>query len=551
MRIQSPPVESPAWATIEAAHALVLAAVAIFLLSFGLFAFTTSKPRGYELETVAVSEGLVRTGHFEIVRDSPLSSAAVSGFGHTGKDGRLYGRSTPVQPVLEAPFMAAGLLLDELASEGKKSEFRFLLAQFYNPLLAALTAVALFFIVVLTRRSVQWAAAISLLFAFASIGWPYAKIGMETTSMFLLAVTLLSALITIRSPRASMWLLTGMLGALTAASKPVMVFAVLPFGVLLWDPFWRLDKRDRLRTLGLLGLPFLVGAASVGWFNAARHGSLLDFGSDERLSPTLAAPFNWPGLLVSPGKGLVFYSPLVLLGALGLLEMWRRNRSLTLAIMGSLVGLVFVVGVSSHWSEETWGPRYLVPAAWLLLIPIAWWVRSRFRARILVVVASLGVAVQVVGVVLPYSTYQYGVRELTGVPLFEQRRGGHIPDTAQEVPYGRDPTRWVPQVSPLLFQTELALSATSERLGGPALTMTYAPFEGRRQVVHLRDATDRFNLLFPDFWWAGGRPTPYKIGALAALVLLSSGLVLLWRAVAPTRRGQTARPQPADPPADS
>jgi len=524
---------------------LALAAVAIFLVSFGLFAFTTSKPRGYELETVAVSEGLVRTGHFEIVRDSPLISANVSGFGHTGKDGRLYGRSTPVQPALEAPFVGAGLLLDDLASEGNKAEFRNLLAQFYNPFLAALTAVALFLIVVLTRGSMRWAAAISLLFAFASIGWPYAKIGMETTSMFLLAATLLSALLTARSPRPRMWLLTGTLGAVTAMSKPLMLFAILPFGILLWEPFWRLDKpAERLLTLGLLGLPFLVGAATVGWFNEARHESPLDFGSDERLSPTLAAPFNWLGLLVSPGKGLFLYSSLTILGALGLFEMRRRNRSLALAITGSVLGLVLLVGVSSHWGGETWGPRYLVPVAWLLLIPIAWWVTTRRRARILVVVASLGFAVQVVGVVLPFDTYLNGVRELAGVPLFEQRRGGHIPDTAQEVPYGRDPTRWVPQVSPLLFQTELALSATSERLGGPAFTVTYAPFEGRRQVLHLEDATDRFNLLFPDFWWAGGRPMPYKIGALAAVLLLLSGLVLLRRALAPTCPGQTASPQP-------
>src|SRR5829696_7239549 len=140
-------VAPPKGSTRMKAPRLALPAVAIFLLSFGLFAFTTSKPGGYELETVAVSEGLVRTGHFEIDPSSPLLAEVPRGvYGHLGKDKRVYGRTLLVQPLLEAPLIAAGLALDNMASDGHRAEFRRLLAQFYNPLLAALTAVALFFI---------------------------------------------------------------------------------------------------------------------------------------------------------------------------------------------------------------------------------------------------------------------------------------------------------------------------------------------------------------------------------------------------------------------
>jgi len=60
----------------------VLAAL-VFTMAFGLFGFTTSsRYYGYESETVAVTEGLVKTGRFQIMQGSPLAV-----YGHPGKDG--------------------------------------------------------------------------------------------------------------------------------------------------------------------------------------------------------------------------------------------------------------------------------------------------------------------------------------------------------------------------------------------------------------------------------------------------------------------------------
>jgi hypothetical protein len=73
-------------------------------MAFGLYGFTTSsRYYGYEGENAALAEGLVETGRFQIVADSPLRV-----YGHAGKDGRLYGRGGFAQPLLQAPFYAGG-----------------------------------------------------------------------------------------------------------------------------------------------------------------------------------------------------------------------------------------------------------------------------------------------------------------------------------------------------------------------------------------------------------------------------------------------------------
>ena len=62
------------------------------------------------------------------------------------------------------------------------------------------------------------------------------------------------------------------------------------------------------------------------------------------------------------------------------------------------LGLTCIAASTTFWGDEVWGPRYIVPTAWALLVPIAWWADTALRRKVLVGVATLGVAVQIVGV---------------------------------------------------------------------------------------------------------------------------------------------------------
>lgn len=80
-------------------------AALVFVAAFALYT-TTQGPRllGYEPETAAVAEGLVRTGDFRF----PAEGLAVPGEGIRGKDGKIVGRAGLPQELLEAPFAALG-----------------------------------------------------------------------------------------------------------------------------------------------------------------------------------------------------------------------------------------------------------------------------------------------------------------------------------------------------------------------------------------------------------------------------------------------------------
>src|SRR3954447_14095981 len=86
----------------------IIAGLLVFAMAFALYAVTTQPLTGYEPETGAVTEGLVLEGHLWDDEDSPLPLKADL----PGEGGHHYARTGLLQPLLEAPFFAAGHLAD-------------------------------------------------------------------------------------------------------------------------------------------------------------------------------------------------------------------------------------------------------------------------------------------------------------------------------------------------------------------------------------------------------------------------------------------------------
>jgi hypothetical protein len=506
-------------------------AALVFLMAFGLFVATTNQLPGYEPETAAVTAGFVEEGHFWGVEDPALPSLQAY---VPGKGDHKYARAGVLQPLLEAPFFFAGRFVDGHFGWSGPYPYRLLFLWFFNPFVAALAAVALFAFVYQTRRSLSWAAGIAALFVFCSIAWPYAKIGMETTFMFAILAAFAVAAWARNRTTPLPWALTGLAAGATAATKPYAAVTLLPLAIFLWPAWKGSDPRLRLRLLASVLLPLAAWALVIGWYNWDRFGSVTNFGYSES-SLTLSMPLNVLGLLFSPGKGLLFYSPLVVLGALGLPRLWRQDPWLTTALVTLLALLTCVSGASTYWGDEVWGPRYLVPAAWALLVPIAWWCDTLARRRVLAVVAGLGFIAAAVGVSSYYGQYIPTVQQLSGVQIYGNRLAGL---NADEIPYGDDPTRWIPQLSPLLLQSEGLLSSqVLERAGVDGLTATYAPFEGPSRSVDFSDPTYRVEL---DYFWKFLVPTPAaRLLALAMLAMSLAAAYGLYRLASARERPGT------------
>jgi hypothetical protein len=309
--------------------------------------------------------------------------------------------------------------------------------------------------------------------------------------------------------------------ALTANAKPYGLALVLGVTPLLIRAFRDLAPRRRGEVAAALAVPLVLGLAAIGWYNWYRTGSVTNF-DNAYTGELLATPVNAIGLFLSPGKGLVLYSPLVVLGLLGMRRMWGVDRPLARTVVLAVVLNTVVIAASAQWGDETWGPRYLLPTAWLLLLPLAWWPRDRRHLWWLSGVATLAVVIQFAAVLSRYYVSAGAAQALAGEPVYGPP-GGHVA-------YGDDGPRWIPEASPLLFQLELLTAYVKEKAFGSGFVVSYTPYRGTAGTIDLRHPERKFGPL-PDFWWnAPGETTTGKLLAvLLGVVAVGSTAVLIKR----------------------
>jgi hypothetical protein len=207
--------------------------------------------------------------------------------------------------------------------------------------------------------------------------------------------------------RAAAWLgLACGLGLMTRAAFVLASIWFLGYLLLAGSLKWR----ERLRAL----VPFLIlsacGAAVTALVNWVRWGSPLDFGhhrTDEA--------FDFPphlglyGLLLSPGKSVFLYAPILLLVFVYTSTLWRRGRAEFILVLGITLSYLALYCRWYDWMGGlAWGPRFLVPLIplWVALLGRALVAPEARAARGLIVVTALiGFAVQWLGLmVYPYHT---------------------------------------------------------------------------------------------------------------------------------------------------
>jgi hypothetical protein len=112
------------------------------------------------------------------------------------------------------------------------------------------------------------------------------------------------------------------------------------------------------------------------------------------------------GLSLSPGAGVVWYSPATLIAVCGISGWMQRDRLLCLTILaGASIFVAFLSSMTIFKGDPTWGPRYLTPVLALLWLfaPAG---AARLRRRRVVMLLAAGVLVQVAGLsVDPHRLY--------------------------------------------------------------------------------------------------------------------------------------------------
>ncbi|NQT94800.1 MAG: hypothetical protein HQ559_18735 [Lentisphaerae bacterium] len=383
-------------------------AVLLLLLCLGVYAvFTHGGIRSPDSEVAfRTAESLAHKGTF--AADGYLDQWPDFGFAR-GKDGRLYSRYQPLQPLLMAPLVrlaeplsrserlqrvlspvpgshyvtwSPAVVMGVAPSEPAPHVLRFLVMSL-GVLVSALQVLVFFVLVVKLTGSIRSAWLASILFAFCTMNLSYAGTLFKEPLVGLLTLGAFVVLMPVRGTtrvEGGAWRLplSGFLAGLGLATH-LQGALFIPFIGLLAAVYGYRDGgwKGFFRYAVLWGTGMLPVLALLGWHNVARFGHVLDTGFRASAAEMQEQRFQSPitglsGLLFSAGKGLLFYSPVAVIGAL----LWRklhRERPVesTVWALMALSRILFLASFRDWHGGFCLGPRYLLNLFPYLLMPLA------------------------------------------------------------------------------------------------------------------------------------------------------------------------------------
>ncbi len=470
----------------------------------------------------ALAQNLVERGRVDLPPEAGLGSRiADSPTGvFTGPDGCLYVHFGLGYPLLEVPFYLLGralvALLDSSSHAGLAQLAPRAAVSLCGPLLTAVTAVLVALLLLHLRLGLRPALAGGLLFGLGTMAWPYTKLGFYEPFLALCATTAVWTAVAYEKTGRWGWpLLCGFVLGWGLAAK-VAFGQILPvLAIYILMAALRRNPATRIRQLALATLAGLAGLVPwlllMGWYNALRTGSVLDFGYRAGLFGLDFSPQHFLSNLyaytLGPGQGLFVYNPLLLLVLAAPLGLAPRGPRLLLGIC-ALVGFILQVA----WTQFDiwpWGPRYLLPFVPLLaVLATEGLIRCRHRPAgraAATVLAAASVLVQLLAICAPY--------------------GRHL----QRVVEGAGSTRAI-----VFDWRHFPLAGQAESLLNSALTPLSLAESGLAQGR----TTEEFRRALretPDFWWAYawrlGAPWPWLLAGVLSLLGVALGSALGLRRV--------------------
>jgi hypothetical protein len=347
------------------------------------------------------------------------------------------------------------------------------------------------------------AGAMALALGLGTMAWPYAKTAWsEPTATLFVLLGLWGAWAGDAASgrkRLTAWLGAGL--ALASAASIRQEMGLIALGAALWLAF---RHRAHWKAIGVaLGVPLLGIALVALWYNQVRYGHALDFQNYRLPQKNLVMEegrFGWSlknvyQYLLSPNQGLVWYSPAIVAGLLGLRRLPKPLLGLFASALAPLaIFYVYGWGLSS-WA---WGLRYTYVFVPVLMLGAAFLDTARKRTRAIAASAvGLGVAVQLVAI-----THDYN--RLYEDELFAYRLE-HLTIQRLMTTPAHAPLRLALQATPGTIANGAALLASP---GSPSDTVL--EYRARRRHV-------------PDFWFVLQllSPIPRKL-TLAAVLLLAA-----------------------------
>lgn len=274
-----------------------------------------------------------------------------AGLGIPGRNGQIYSSWYPLQSVLAVPFVMTASVATRLLH----APLHFVAAALVGVLPALFTAATVALVALISLQlgsTFQAARRASLCFAWGTIAMVYARTFYADPLLSLLVAAGIYFVL-VRTNRTI--LLAALIALLAVLAKPTGIFLAPALSAYL------LLKKTPVRLSLLPALGGGLGVLLYFVYNFVRFANPLTFGQPWVFSFS-AIPQGIAGLLVSPGRGIIWYSPVVLLAIPAIRKAWKTKPIEVLLIAGLFLGFLGLHSFYENWHGGwSWGPRYLLP----------------------------------------------------------------------------------------------------------------------------------------------------------------------------------------------
>jgi len=334
--------------------------------------------------------------------------------------------------------------------------------------ITALTAIVVYATLLVLNYSLSVAVVGALLYGLTTLAWVYATTYYrDPLAALALAVAYLGfevAFTPNRSKAGRWWgaalCVVGLIGGLLAKSTVMVALVIFPLVALIRLPREQLTWAKlkwplvaaAIVTLALIGLSLTI--SSTGPFNRFSWSYLTSLLGYFIQAPHPAFIEAFLGPLVSPGKSLFLYSPILCLALPSLYLARNNHRGQPLLPWFTLFALIILQALfyDAGWFGDTnYGLRFLLPALPLMIVacaPVLERAVAEGRGAWRWALATLGLAgifVQVAGVLINARTYYATLFQIDSV---------HVPYLAA----------WNPATSAILGHWQLILAGTAWNL---------------------------------------------------------------------------------------
>jgi hypothetical protein len=380
--------------------------VFLFFAAFAFFSMFT--PLGQVVSDTAYS---VETAKSIVFRKSlSINKNWVLRFAKPGRNNKFYSKYGIGYALSFVPQICITAVLSRIFPVNKEYIERSIVS-FTNTFYASCIAVLFFILFVRLGYARKLSLVTVFIICSSSILLPYSKIIQSET----LATLLLLLFLIIVADNKKIGTLTGtMLGCILAGLYLIKISNIIFAVVIGLYMAFQLKKGNCERSASVLFfLISLLPLAGVFYLNWYRFGSFFNFGYGEEQkqfsTPLITGLY---GLLFSPSKSLIIFSPLIVAGLLGLRAFAEKHRVMAITIIAlAIVDVTFYATWHDWPGGWAWGPRLIVPA--IIIIHVFCiefikriknhvWAKSVFAALFVV-----AIGIQFLGSMISYQQIHY------------------------------------------------------------------------------------------------------------------------------------------------